>query len=696
MPRPLTAPHDPWDTRFGFFWYNDQEIFHSAQEDLDRQAETLAKAGINHVITFSCTHFRWSFRRHWGQLTEVLARVVEACHRSDIRVTEHHSSHLTFNPLNEEGVRYAERILQVRGSALDSWPHLLDDAEADPLIDGNRLSTFRQIDGRSGSWARSNYQGWCMCFNNPEYRRAYFQYLETLYAVGVDGIMTDDVQWFAAGHACACEHCRRLFAAQTGHELPEPGSAWEGWNGEYDQPSFVAWLDFRLRSNEDFHAAVTAHYESLGRRPLRPNYVSSALNRNPTAYSLETLPHLDWVFQECCFSTIIRYSWPHWAVEAAHRFAVARRRGIPSMSMFYPDRADTMLFTWGLAMSWGGLYLATAEGASLNQEEERLRDFERRHARLLRGASRLARLGFYDSRRNRELYGQAESRSLLAMTTWMQACYRGNLPFDLFQREELDRLAGYDAIVLNEVALLGDTELEAMRAYVEAGGNLVWAGRTGTLDERGVARDPTWPARMWDLDEMAGTGDGDQVRIVSRGRGQLILVPGDLGLGPYELPHNADRWQAEEVRVSYRAPAPEEYGVWDEIRGLLASLLPGGSDLVAQDLPEGVMVTPFCSADGGSLVVHLVNAAGTLDAAGEGVGHGDEIPFPEHRGMPPARLIVRKPGHLTGGTPSGSRYLDPAREDEVRVPVVADDDAVTIQINLALIRGYGLIEVPLR
>ncbi|MFH1005962.1 MAG: hypothetical protein V1800_00485 [Candidatus Latescibacterota bacterium] len=50
---PLSSHTDPWDTRFGFFWYNDHEIFHAAQDDLNRQAETFADTGINHVITFS-------------------------------------------------------------------------------------------------------------------------------------------------------------------------------------------------------------------------------------------------------------------------------------------------------------------------------------------------------------------------------------------------------------------------------------------------------------------------------------------------------------------------------------------------------------------------------------------------------------------------------------------------------------------
>ena len=126
---------DPWDTRFGFFWYNDKEIFEATQDDLNRQAESLAAAGINHVITFSCTHFRWSFRRYWDLLTETLARSVRACHMHGICVTEHHSSHLT-NPRNAEEEHRMERVLQVRGSSLASWPHLREDCDADPDING--------------------------------------------------------------------------------------------------------------------------------------------------------------------------------------------------------------------------------------------------------------------------------------------------------------------------------------------------------------------------------------------------------------------------------------------------------------------------------------------------------------------------------------------------------------------------------
>ena len=77
----LPYPDDLSNARFGFFWYNDEEIFNDSDDDLDRKAKAFADAGINIVITFSCTHFRWSFTRYWPILTEILHRIVKACHR---------------------------------------------------------------------------------------------------------------------------------------------------------------------------------------------------------------------------------------------------------------------------------------------------------------------------------------------------------------------------------------------------------------------------------------------------------------------------------------------------------------------------------------------------------------------------------------------------------------------------------------
>ncbi|MBN1348491.1 beta-galactosidase trimerization domain-containing protein [candidate division KSB1 bacterium] len=692
---PLPHPENPWDARFGFFWYNDQEIFHDSEDDLNRKAESMAHAGINHVITFSCTHFRWSFRRHWELLTNVLAKIVRACHRYGIYVTEHHSSHLTFNPLDEGDDEYMDRILHVRGSSRQSWAYLRYDCDADPIIiDGKSLSSFRQIDGRTGKWARSNYRGWCLCFNNPDYRRAYLSYLETLYQIGIDGIMTDDVQWFGEGHACACTHCRQRFREKTGAELPPPGRDWEYWHGNYEEPSFRAWLDFKLRSNEDFHRSVKEHYESLGRRLLRPNYVSHALNNNPTSYSLETLPHLDWIFQESCFSSIIRYCWADWALETMHRFAVGRRRNIPAMNMFYPDRSDSMRFCWGLAQSWGVSYLATPEGKSMNQYEKTLRDFERRHARLLRNPVRIAQIGFYDSRWNRELYQHVNSRSLRAMKSWMMACYMNCIPFDLFQKEELNWLSAYKIIVLNEIAILSEEEIVEFRRFVANGGTLVWSGNSGSLDESGESRRADSLSKLWDTPHFKNKADGAATQTIPIQRGKLILAAIDFAVGDVERCHNADRWQPYEFKVPFAPLGESDLQARRQAVEFLATLLAEDANFKIENCPGGVIVTAFIAEDSKSLVVHLVNASETLNVRAESkVGHSDLIPFPSHAGKPAINIEVKLHGHLSELRLSRATLYSLHQWEGVPLEIKANASTVSLTIDPRLIEDYALVEI---
>ena len=229
----------------------------------------------------------------------------------------------------------------------------------------------------------------------------------------------------------------------------------------------------------------------------------------------------------------------------------------------------------------------------------------------------------------------------------MQACYRNNVPCDLFQREELDRLDRYSVVVLNEGAIVSDSELRAFRSFVERGGTLIWTGGTGTRDGRGVPRPEDALRRAWGLSEPLCGGDGQTTVSHRVGQGQLILVAGDLGLGPFEPEHVADRWQKEEARVPFRAVPGEEKEQWKRITDLLTGYLPGEPDFVIENLPEDAIVTAYQSADDSTLVLHLVNAAGTLDVpSGALVGHSDPIPFPGHEGTVPIRLCVRKPPDL--------------------------------------------------
>lgn len=135
-----------WDTKFEFYWYNVDEIFSYSDNDFEAQAEKMTKTGINVIITFSSTHFRWSYRPYWDIINQCIGKIVRACHKYGIKVVEHHSSHLTFDPLCSDDWDYMERLLNKRQSSIDSWKGIRDNIASDPLVNGKPLSSYRNLD----------------------------------------------------------------------------------------------------------------------------------------------------------------------------------------------------------------------------------------------------------------------------------------------------------------------------------------------------------------------------------------------------------------------------------------------------------------------------------------------------------------------------------------------------------------------
>ena len=99
----MQAPIKHWEQVYTYFWYNDREIFEWTQEDFDRKAKELADRGVNLVITFSMTHFRFGYYPYWNEINACIRKIVIACHKFNILVVEHHSAHLTLNLRTELG-----------------------------------------------------------------------------------------------------------------------------------------------------------------------------------------------------------------------------------------------------------------------------------------------------------------------------------------------------------------------------------------------------------------------------------------------------------------------------------------------------------------------------------------------------------------------------------------------------------------
>ncbi len=700
--RPALA-RDNWDVRCGVFWMNDQELLRDSDADLARKAAAFRENGCNWVLTFSCTHFRWSFYHYWDLINAALRRIVAACHDQGIRVIEHHSAVLTHAPRDEQGLAWLERCLNIRKSSVKTWPDMIGGYDRDPaLIDGKKLTDFYYIDGRSGAPLYSGYHGYAICPNNPFYRRAYLQYLETVYATGVDGIMTDDVSY--SFYACACEFCRRDFTELTGRKIPPAGPEFAKWHGNWDDPVFRAWIDFRRAAVEKFHQAVKRHYESLGLQLYRPNYERIGLQQHRDAYCLQHLPALDLIWQEAGGAHILDYSWPPWAVEAAQRFAIGRCRGIPSALFAYPTRKNQLILAWALAMSWGQGFTGTGEGYVAGCGEGLLRAFEIKHAKYLRRVLKFATLAFYDSRLSRNHTFEYEKEPRNRLLGWALACYMANLPFDILETEELRaRLGCYQVVVVREIRFMADWEISAFRQFMENGGTVLWAGDA-------AARRPDWTERP--AAELAAALGAPDFRFPARdappalhsvGRGRLAVC-GEACLMPdYEREHQLNWWNNDlhaKPTVPFRRLADQDKIIRKKLVGYLTELLSGGLALTAENLPEGVLATAFLTESAAAAVVHLVNAAGILDkpdGAPAGFDDVNAIGFPSHAGRPPFVLTLRLPADACLPAAPGALYHNPGSPEPAPLAVEelpqAGGRVLRLTVPADRLQAYGMVTV---
>lgn len=475
---------NPWQSRYGWIWYNTKQIFEDAQDDIDELVKSHYDNGTNILIGFSCTHFRWSFYRHWDKINACIEKIVKACHKYGIMYIEHHSCHITFNPLIEEDYTFMNNMMEKRGSSVSDWPFMEEDAVNGFIVDNKHISSFRQISGRTGKWGITNYRGYGMCFNNPDFRTAYVKYLESLYALGIDGIMTDDIQYFGndrmgwlAFNACTCSHCRKLFKEKTGYEIPQP-SEWESFYWNFKDPVFVAWKRFKDESTLDFVGFIKEHYGKLGYDMYRPNYISEILNTNKTALPFEKCADIwDCIFQENGTGCVIKESYLSFALEALHRYNMARAKNVPSMSMFYPCTQDALYFTWALAKSWGQLFSnCSGEGTNAKLDELSLRIFEKKHMSSYTAPKKITDLAFLFSFDTRD-YSDGCEKHQDDFLRWLEASYLSGIATDMIFEDALIReLKKHKRIVCAHTVMLSDKVLINLKKYIEGGGHLITTG----------------------------------------------------------------------------------------------------------------------------------------------------------------------------------------------------------------------------
>ncbi|MDD5677115.1 MAG: hypothetical protein PHW60_03870 [Kiritimatiellae bacterium] len=146
------------DARWTSCWFGDEELFRFKARDFNQKAEALSKAGINAVITFGGFHFRWSYLEDWPRLLTCLKNVCRSCHAQGIKVVEHHSAILTYDPVGEkewENIRTHKLSSPIDPEKHPGFVRQLKWGGAE--AGGVNYCAMRQIDPRNGQFSRSGY-----------------------------------------------------------------------------------------------------------------------------------------------------------------------------------------------------------------------------------------------------------------------------------------------------------------------------------------------------------------------------------------------------------------------------------------------------------------------------------------------------------------------------------------------------------
>ena len=697
----------PADSRIAWFWDNDQEIFFDSEEAIGEKIEVLKKQGITHLITFSCTHFRWNFKPWWPQINECIGKIVRQAHKRGLKVIEHHSSELIYFPDTPELLNeFLEEFTKQKGY-LKNYPGLIE-----YMTDKSQPFMQRVQTDAYGQPQRTAYNGFGHCFNNADYRKEYLEYLESIYALGVDGIMTDDVQYF--GKSCFCKTCQKLFKAKYNVDMPL-GDDFMKLQDDIRNPLFQKYIEFRAESMLNFHKLVAKHMTDKGLRLMRPNYISSSLSGGETPYVLDHLPQLDLVFQEACLPVIIRYCWPDNLAEQLHREMLGRQRNIRHMIMYYADRDDSLRFSWGVTRLAGALYTNTYD-ATTPPDETAIRDFEKKHLDYCFDNEPLKGVAFLDCRRSNLKAGSYLANRFFF---WMESCFFGNVPAAMVSMSRPDEFGKYKVLCVNEVYMLSDKEIAELKNYAANGGTLVVTGRSGDMDENANMRSAEEYRKVWGFELLPPL---NEVKVIAYGKGKIIRPGAGFGFPGTDkekshlfenFPPRFNRRSTYDLMplrkhihwvwtprlpgrinsyVDKEANYAQHKAVFYQVADFLRNLLGDTLELKTEDFPELVLCRGYIKGDeqtADGMVFHILNAGNVFpEKVGQTLAHEDLIPFPDWSGRT-GRIVVKLPASLAGGKFKAS-WHDLYKTTDLVSEIKGDKAAITVPFDL--LKDYGMIK----
>ncbi len=653
-------------------------------DDARHAIRPLADQGYNAIIV-SGLHMRYTYVPLWEtRILPYLKHICQAAHELGMKVIDHHDVTIFFS---------------------EGYPFLLADDHLN----------WTQRDVRYGTPTR------LYCINNPDFRRHYFDWSRRKQReTGIDAYQIDEV-YFHSKYHCGCAHCRRLFAEETGFELPrEPDSPVLGNDAD---PLWQLWRLWREVSLQEFKRDFLTE--------VRKENPAALLSTYTTSYWAPAAGGGMWP------TVFVSYAIGKEGVSSVpfqnYRYCIADRRLYHGVSdafaaapwmLWYPLTGSDARFCWAMSQACNDGQWHTEPWTGAVRE---LITWPHKTAKLnYKGFADVAMV-FSEKSKDASLWtGHYHGMETLG---WGEAMVAANIQYQSIHEIAVtpELLRPYKLVILPSMTLIDEHNCEAIETYVREGGTLIATAETGLLDQDAHPREDFLLGEMMNVRlvdylhapfEVVKPGratftydrermlykhgarmleveirDADRSRVVATfsrdgreypgivatqfGKGTIYYVAAFLGVSNFELglrEGGPDIFRRNPDSAPFMAQ-------W------LREVLGPSETVVARDIPEKLIYTTWMTKAGDELAIHFLNLADHRALGPDEIVRRREISFPPVDR--PVSLLLR------GIHAEGATLYSPDSPDPVACAVSPAGPDTMLTVPGGSMKMYGLARIQL-
>ena len=481
-----------WMTFDDLTWPNPELM-----DKIRRRADQCVASAVNCCIVFGA-HLRWDFMPLWERFHDELRFVADELHQRNILLFDHHSATIVHRPRNRE-------------EALDIWRRNRHHISFYPSrenaatweFEGSHLNDWRMLDVETGAPVFvPAYTAEQFCLNHPGFRKGYAAYVKKLLAdTGVDGLMSDDMLFYADWRACGCQFCRDRFRREYNHDLPPVGDT-SFWGNRRSQ-AFRDWITMRFQTPADFLAVVK---KSLPEDFPLLTCCSSSDNFYLPGFGMsyqDFIQNCNHVMLEMVGQTpAIEGTWDDRVPSQLLHLDISRTHNAPCFGLGYGFFPDTAFFIWAVnkflgSDCWfstvkGRLNATPTEVAALADDSELVGEgfnWEKTRPELFRGDAATDTAIFF-SRATRDFYSQVIGDYCGDYNASCLNLSRANLPCEVVT--EIPAFSKTRCLLLSSVMCLSLAQRGQISKFMNAGGMVIATGPCGHYDEWGNLAAKQW------------------------------------------------------------------------------------------------------------------------------------------------------------------------------------------------------------